>query len=168
MMVGFAFPMLPSQILHPFSRYQRLRARSQRHLTMVWPPSFKEITTLAGRHCRWIFQGVLQLKCPKSRVGRPSRWQAHRQTSHPSRVLCEKQLLHKLILFCLSLSCCCDIRFIYIFIFSFSAKWPFRCSLIASISACHPERCLPVAGRFITVLIGTVSIPISMAYYSLD
>ena len=167
-MVGFAFRMLPCQTLRPFSRYRRLRARPQHHLIMVWPPLCMEITTLGGRHSRWIFQGVLQWKCPKSRVGKPSRWRARHQTSHPSRVHCEKQFLHKLILSCLALSCCCDIRFIYIFIFSFSAKWPFRCSLIASISACHPERCLPVAGRFITVLIGTVSIPISMAYYSLD
>ena len=95
-MVGFAFPMLPSQTLRPFSPYQRLRARPKRHLITVWPPSFKEITTPGGRHFRWIFQGLLQLKCPKLRVGRPSRWQARRQTSQLSRVLYEKQLLHKL------------------------------------------------------------------------
>lgn len=97
-MVGFAFPMLPSQTLRPFSPYQRLRARPKRHLITVWPPSFKEITTPGGRHFRWIFQGLLQLKCPKLRVGRPSRWQARRQTSQLSRVLYEKQLLHKLTL----------------------------------------------------------------------
>jgi hypothetical protein len=167
-MVEFASPIPPSQTLHPYNPSRHLRARPRRHLIMVWPPSFKEITTLDRRHSQWIFPGLLQLKCPKSQVGRPSRWQAHHQTSQPSRVLCEKQLLHKPILSCLALSCCCDIRFIYIFIFSFSAKWLFTCSLIASISACHPERCLPVAGRFITVLIGIVSIPNSMAYYSLD
>jgi len=53
-----------------------------------------------------------------------------------------------------------------IYLFFSPAKWPFLYSLIASISACHSERCLPVASRFITVLIDIVSIPISsMAYY---
>jgi len=58
--------------------------------------------------------------------------------------------------------CCCEIFALSIYLF-FSRKngLLFFCSLIASIFACHSERCLPVAGRFITVLIGIVSIPIS-------
>jgi hypothetical protein len=160
--------MLPSQTLHPFSPSRRLRARPQRHLTIVWPPSFKEITTPGGRHSRWIFQRHLQLKCPKLRVGRPSRWEARHQTSQPSRVLCEKQSPHKLIISCLIPSCRCEIYGLSIYLFfPFPQIGLISCSLIASISACHPERCLPVAGRFITVLIGIVSIPNSMAYYFL-
>jgi len=58
--------------------------------------------------------------------------------------------------------------YLYIY-FLFSRKMAF--SLLTDcqhISACLSERCLPVAGRFITVLIGIVSIPISMAYYFLS
>lgn len=168
MMVEYAFPMLPSRTLHPYNPYQRLRARLQRHLTMVWPPSFKEITTVDRRLSRWIFPRALQLKCPKSQAGRPSRWQARHQTSQPSPVHCEKQLPHKLNLYCLALSCCCEIYVLSIYLFFLFLQNGFLLAHIASISACHPERCLPVAGRFITVLIGTVSIPISMAYYPLD
>ncbi len=125
MMAEFAFLMLPSQTLHPYNPYRRLRARPRRHLTMVWPPSFKEITTLARRHSRWIFQRLLQLKCPKSQAGRPSRWQARHQASHPSRVLCEKQLQHKPISSCLTLSCYCEI-YVYLYIsFFFFRKMAF-------------------------------------------
>jgi hypothetical protein len=168
MMVEFAFPTLLSQTLHPYNLYRRLRAKPQRHLTMVWPPSFKEITTAGRRHSRWIFPRLLQLKCPKSQAGRPSRWQARHQTSQPSPVHCEKLLPHKLNLSCFALSCCCEIYVLSIYLFFLFPQNGFLLAHIASISACHPERCLPVAGRFITVLIGTVSIPISMAYYSLD
>jgi hypothetical protein len=148
MMVEFAFPILPSQTLHPYNPYRRLRARPQRHLTMVWPPSFTEITTVDRRHSPWIFPRLLP-KCPKSQAGKPSRWQARHQTSQPSRVLCEKQLQHEPILFWLFLVAVRYTFYLYIYFFLF-AKWLFTCSLIASISACHPERCLPVAGRFIT------------------
>src|SRR6266481_2142963 len=86
---------------------------------MVWGPSFKEITTLDRRHCRWIFQRVLQWTCPKSQAGSPSRWQARHQTSQTSRVLCEKQLVHNRSLSCLVLSCCCETFYLYIYFFTF-------------------------------------------------
>lgn len=170
--VGFAFPMLHCQTLHPFSPYQYLRARPRRHLTTA----FKKITTVVGRRSPWIFQRVLQLKYLKLRVGNPYQWLARHQASQPSRVPCEKQLLHEMSFYPAASSCTPMIFALSIYLFYFPCKMAFFsffllfCSLIASISACHSERCLPVASRFITVLIGIVSIPIRilfMAYYFL-
>ena len=117
MTVEFAFPILPSQTSHPYNPYRRLRARLQRHLIMVWPPLFKEITTVDRRHSRWISPRLLRVKCPKSQAGRPFRWQPRHQTNQPSRVLCEKQLSHKPIFSCLALSCCCEIYVLSIYLF---------------------------------------------------
>jgi len=86
---------------------------------MVWAPLFKEITTLDRRRSRWIFQRVLQWTCPKSQAGSRSRWQARHQTSQPSRVLCEKQSPHKPILLFLTLSCCCEMFYLYIYFLLF-------------------------------------------------
>lgn len=161
-MVEFASPILLCPTLHPFNLYLGHRARSQLHPIIVWAPPFKEIITLAGRRSQSISQGLLRLRCQKSQVGKRCQWPARHQTSQRSQVLCERQLPRELFLPPGSFLCslvAVRYSFIYIFIFFFLAKWPFSCSLIASISACHSERCLPVAGRFITVLIDIVSIP---------
>jgi len=61
----------------------------------------------------------------------------------------------------------CEISALFIYLFYFFSLFFFPppqngCySLIASTSACFLERFLPVASRFVIVLIGNVSIPIS-------
>ena len=168
-MVEFAFPILLCRTLHLFNLYQGPRARPRCHPITVWAPPSREITTLAGPRSR-ISQGLRQSRCLKSLVGKRCRWLARRQTSQPSQVLCEKLLPHELFYpawLLLVHARCCEIYALSIYLFLFSRKMAF--SLLTDcqhISACHSERCLPVAGRFITVLIGIVSIPISMAYYS--
>ena len=166
-MAGFAFPILLYQTLHPFSPYQRPHGRPRHPPSTAYRLLFKVITMAVGHHSLWTSRRHL-LKCPRLPAGRPCQWPALHQTSRPSRALYGKQLLRELFFQCPPLLLhpnCCEIYALSIYLFYFFLSF-FRKMAILLLTdrqhiACPLERFLPVASRFVIVLIGNVSIPIS-------
>lgn len=165
-MVGFASPMRLYQTSPPSSPCQRPHGSRRRRLTTAYRLLFKVITTGAGPRCLWISRRH-QSKCLRLPAGRRCQCPDLHQTNQTKQTLYGKQLPRELLFQLGSLLLRphrCEISaYLYIysifFPFLFSpAKWLFCYSLTASTSACPLERFLPVASRFVIVLIGNVSI----------